>query len=722
MSRVNTQLIIDGKNNSQKAFKEVDKSLSDLDKLSRDVSKNLKQLFTVAAITQAVRGYLNIAGAAGELDSRIKLTTKSQEEFNVVQGRLEELSRRTYKSFAETAEVYISAAGPLKELGFTTEDTLGVVEAMNLGLVASAATGDKATRVIQQFGRGLQQGVIRGDSFNAVLEDAPVLLDALATGLGVTREEILRMAKAGELTTDRVIPALTSQIDSLKAKVEEMPTTFRDANVVLGDAFTQAIKEFDNLSGAGGTATKSVMDFAEALRTVTKSEGFKAFAEFIGAGVNNFVGIGKDLGYITASLSGQVTEMDRVDKEIEKLEAALNGFGMLDLIYTDAQLKAKLKEFVDYREKLIQEMTGLNKQARDKMEEGQKAEADALAEFNKVKLAAEQKWVGEMSGVRSKLLEDTKTAIKAQQAEEKKANSEITKIRDQRLAIETKYADTMAQLARPGGTQASYSAAQDLMASSRQALSAGNFEDAKRQAEAARQMLVDLAAAGENTYGFQGFADQLKQIELAANDLEQSKAEQKLEGIRAGIQDLQEQSKILEDVRVTPKLDEAAVSALSSQMQALAQALGQQLVIPVKVVPVMDASASPAAPTVQPRGRDPDVPFVNGFAKGTQAAPPGYAWVGEAGPELVNFRGGEQVLTAAASRNLASTMAGISLGMGGTSALTEAAMSAPATPSFPNLGRMVLEGGGEKVPFYVERDQATNFRRLAMKYGRTTRD
>lgn len=35
---------------------------------------------------------------------------------------------------------------------------------------------------------------------------------------------------------------------------------------------------------------------------------------------------------------------------------------------------------------------------------------------------------------------------------------------------------------------------------------------------------------------------------------------------------------------------------------------------------------------------------IAGFAQGTGGAPPGWAWVGEEGPELVNMRGGEQVL------------------------------------------------------------------------------
>ena len=38
-----------------------------------------------------------------------------------------------------------------------------------------------------------------------------------------------------------------------------------------------------------------------------------------------------------------------------------------------------------------------------------------------------------------------------------------------------------------------------------------------------------------------------------------------------------------------------------------------------------------------------------GYAHGTESAPAGYAWVGEDGPELVKFSGGEQVLTATQS-------------------------------------------------------------------------
>lgn len=45
---------------------------------------------------------------------------------------------------------------------------------------------------------------------------------------------------------------------------------------------------------------------------------------------------------------------------------------------------------------------------------------------------------------------------------------------------------------------------------------------------------------------------------------------------------------------------------------------------------------------------------INGFASGTPAAPPGWAWVGERGPELMPFAGGEPVIPNAAAVAMAS--------------------------------------------------------------------
>lgn len=56
-------------------------------------------------------------------------------------------------------------------------------------------------------------------------------------------------------------------------------------------------------------------------------------------------------------------------------------------------------------------------------------------------------------------------------------------------------------------------------------------------------------------------------------------------------------------------------------------------------------------------GHSGDAGHVDAYASGTSNAPPGWAWVGEEGPELIHMRGGETVLPADVSRQFAALTA-----------------------------------------------------------------
>ena len=257
-----------------------------------------------------------------------------------------------------------------------------------------------------------------------------------------------------------------------------------------------------------------------------------------------------------------------------------------------------------------------------------------------------------------------------------------------------------------GDGEPSFGAAQSLKVGARNALAAGDIESAQSQAQAALKMLQDLAAAGENTYGFAGFIGELQAIELAANDLEQTNAEEKIQSIRDSMEALKTQAAQLKDSPISFKMDDASIAAVRAQIEALAAALGQQLVIPVTV-------AHPDGPIV------PDLPPIPGFATGTNNAPPGMAWFGEDGPELVSFRGGETVYPADVSRNLAAMMEGIKMPASSQDSLLAGAMSAPSAPRFPHLGRLDINAGGQTIPAYIDLDFAKKLSRTAIKLGRT---
>jgi len=79
---------------------------------------------------------------------------------------------------------------------------------------------------------------------------------------------------------------------------------------------------------------------------------------------------------------------------------------------------------------------------------------------------------------------------------------------------------------------------------------------------------------------------------------------------------------------------------------------------------------------------------IGGYASGTSNAPPGWAWVGEEGPELIHMRGGESVLPTEVSRQFAiltaygNNIAAYADGTGNASPMLSA-LSVPADSSSP---------------------------------------
>jgi len=81
---------------------------------------------------------------------------------------------------------------------------------------------------------------------------------------------------------------------------------------------------------------------------------------------------------------------------------------------------------------------------------------------------------------------------------------------------------------------------------------------------------------------------------------------------------------------------------------------------------------------------------ITGFAKGTDNAPPGMAWVGEQGPELVQFRGGERVYSNSQSRGIANSFGGDSITLNIHITPTVGMSSSEAESHGRNAGRAAI--------------------------------
>ncbi|NDL70503.1 phage tail tape measure protein [Vreelandella alkaliphila] len=245
----------------------------------------------------AAGSLIQTADAYGQMASRIRLAIDSEREYAQVQERLQQISRVTYKSLMDNSELFVNSVGPLRELGFATEDVLDVTEALSAGLVISGANAQATTSLIDQFSKGMIAGKLQGDAFNAVIQNAPRLQQALAEGLGVTNRRLAEMATAGELTADVVMGALQRSLGAMRQELEEMPTSVEDATQVLKDSFMAYIGQANDAHGTTATLAGGIELLADNIENVVAV-----------AGVFAAMGLGRYMGALAVNAGAAAAE------------------------------------------------------------------------------------------------------------------------------------------------------------------------------------------------------------------------------------------------------------------------------------------------------------------------------------------------------------------------------------------------------------------------------
>lgn len=713
MATVKTQLVIDGKNNTKRTFDEVNGQLESMNKKLATAGKAIVAAFSASTLTGALRGIANAADSYNLMNARLKLATGSQEEFNTAQSELRKIATATQTPLESLATLYGRISRPLKEAGRSQADILKVTEAVATSFRVSGASAQEAENGVIQFAQALGSGALRGDEFNSVAEQAPRLMQALADSIGVPVGALKEMAAQGLLTADIVTDALVGQLDTLRAEAESLPETVGGAMTALSDKWNKAVGQtnvqplIDAINSLGETLSDPVV----VSNLVALASALATLAGTAVDGASEFVDLGKRIGFVAANAAGMVTELDQVDQQIADIDRSLSGTGLNTTLagmwFSEEDLKAKREALVAFRNAIVAEQEGMNTE----LEFLADVAAAASEAAQQADIDQRSKYIGELKTLQDKLVADAEKGAKALVSAEKKANSDLQKVRADRLKIEERYREALAGMNDSG--EASYGAAQALKVGARQALQAGDVEGAQAQAQAALKMLQDLQAAGENTYGFAGFIGELQDIELAANDIEQSRANEKIQSIKQEMASLAEQAEKLKNAPISFKLDEASLAGVKSQIEALAAQLGQQLVIPVQVT---------GGDFSQPYTLQDPGPAPQGFASGGYISGPG-SGTSDSIPALLS--NGEYVIRAAAVRKFGKNALdllnrGVAIPRFADGGLV-GAVSSMQSASPQNLGSLDISLGGETIQVFANSSQADQLRMAAKKFGRTHR-
>lgn len=222
-------------------------------------------LSTVKQVGQIADDYKN-------LEARIKLATGAGANFTTGFEGVVEIAKRTNSNLENTGNLFAKLTEAGKSAGLSTQSaiaqSLRLTETVNQAVQLSGASAGASSAAITQLIQGLQSGVLRGDEFNSVMEQAPRLAKALADGLGVTTGELRKMAEAGSLSSETVINALKGQSDTLKSEFATLPATVGRAVENLSTSWSVYIGQADKATGVSGAAASAINGLANNLQTV----------------------------------------------------------------------------------------------------------------------------------------------------------------------------------------------------------------------------------------------------------------------------------------------------------------------------------------------------------------------------------------------------------------------------------------------------------------------
>lgn len=262
-----------------------------------------------------IRELAETADAYTNLSARINIATSEGGNFTQAMAGVHQVALMTNTSLDATAGLFTKVNDVGKQMGMTQQQSLDLVKTINMAVQTGGGSAQASEAAIVQLTQALQSGVLRGDEFNSIMEQAPGISTALAKSLGVTTGELRKMAENGELSAEKVIKALQDQSAAIEADYAKFPTTIGNALQRISTQWQILIGTMDQSTGASATVAQWLVTLADNMDVV------ETILEDIGEG---FIWVGDQLKKIDpATIEALKTALTSAYEAVKSMGGAL---------------------------------------------------------------------------------------------------------------------------------------------------------------------------------------------------------------------------------------------------------------------------------------------------------------------------------------------------------------------------------------------------------------
>ena len=247
-----SDILVDRMEKQAKEADNIANKMKDIDK--NPTGKNLTSFGEkLVILNQGLELLKKGAAAVGKAFDYVDNLTQMKARLNLVNDGLQttaELQNMIYRAANDSRGSYEAMANSVAKLGLLAGDAfisnkeiVGFTDLLNKAFTVSGAGEQEKSSAMYQLTQAMSSGKLQGDEFRSIMENAPMLADAIAKYIGKSKGELKELAAEGAITSDIIKAALFQAGDDINAKFAEMPMTFGQAATSIRNTWDYSMQQ-----------------------------------------------------------------------------------------------------------------------------------------------------------------------------------------------------------------------------------------------------------------------------------------------------------------------------------------------------------------------------------------------------------------------------------------------------------------------------------------------
>lgn len=249
-------------------------------------------LYTAQTIFAGLGKVTGLADNLSSTTARLNLMNDGLQTTAELQNMILASSNASRSSYMDTAAV-VSKLGILAGSAFKdNKEMVFFAEQMNKQFKVGGAGIQEQTSAMYQLTQAMAAGKLQGDEFRSIMENAPLLAQAIARYTGKTMGELKTMSSEGKITADIIKNAMIASAEETNQKFAEMPVTFGQAMTLIKNQLVTTVEPIMKWMSQGAawiaenwqSVVPVVIGLATALTTYGAVLGIVTAAHWIATG------------------------------------------------------------------------------------------------------------------------------------------------------------------------------------------------------------------------------------------------------------------------------------------------------------------------------------------------------------------------------------------------------------------------------------------------------